>query len=539
VTDDNRELEFDLEPNTSDKDLSWELLVPIHAENFALALASGYIGGSLKGDAAQDLQASAGNNVIGFSGQVPIWAISEGEQGDRVILCFEKRGAEAPAMGTLVLLDGPSRITKLRSVYFKDEASRANFCASYGAFPDVPLDVVELATKWPVSDVDDRPGEIQKMLISRPEQRRDLDFFGGFAAGVIQLLAESSFDEAICNFLHAPGNCAADNGQNLLLALEPSSSQVDIAIWTATFESLRSRFGKRGFDRREFLAEVELRLADKGQEVEPWVRGCRKVIDAEIDIPSLTDGEKIGRRAALAIILSNEPKGLEELEGNLEAGPRVRALVTAAVYAFAGLSRIDGKLKSPASRLDAVLEVGERFSSGGPVQVEIKTCRTSSDLTRHQIVKVAGNTVLERQVEPPAYMVMLKARIQEAGYRVEVDSDSGQIGIRPNSSRGELILVEECFRSPAHNPVVNLVLPIATLGVRPTVASLKKLMAAAWDSATTVALREVGETEDVVAMASLPLATLDRDELNFHVERLLLVSSELGGKKGTGQRVKN
>ena len=51
--------------------------------------------------------------------------------------------------------------------------------------------------------------------------------------------------------------------------------------------------------------------------------------------------------------------------------------------------------------------------------------------------------------------------------------------------------------------------------------------------------REVGETEEVVAMASLPLATLDRDELNFHVERLLLVSTELGGKKRKGRRVKN
>ncbi|MCG6560457.1 hypothetical protein MB818_19780 [Ruegeria sp. 1NDH52C] len=538
MTDNTRELEFDLETNSEGKIARWEFLVPIHADNFALALASGYVGGSLKADAARDLQAHVGNNLLGFSCEVPAWAIAEGEPGDRVLLSFERTGKEVPDAGCLEMLDGPSRITKLQSVYFKDEASLANFNASYDAFPDVPVNVVELSTNWPVREVDERPRDLQEMPVDRTEQRCDLDFFGGFAAGVVQLLADNTLDEAIYKFLREPGTGVTENGRNLLLALEPGSSQADVGIWTATIGALRSRFGKRGFDRREFIADVEERSAGHGPEVDSWVRGCQKVIDAEIDIPSLTDGEKIGRRAALAVILSHDPAGLEELENNLGAGPRVRALVTAAVYAFAGLSRIDGKLKSPASRMDAVLEIGERVLAGDPVHVEIETSRTGSDLTRHQTIKVAGNMVLERLVEPPAYMVMLKARIQEAGYKVEVKSDSGQIGIRPSSTRGEFIVVEDCSQSTMQDPIVNLVLPIARLGARPTVASLKKLMSAAWVNATTVALRQVGEAEEVVAMASLPLATLDRDELNFHVERLLQISSELGGSKPKGRRLK-
>lgn len=539
MTENRRELEIGLEPSTDGTVSSWEFLAPMHADNFALALASGYLGGSLKSDAARDIQAYAGNSLIGFRDEVPAWAVSDGEPGDRVLLSFEGRGEEAPELGSMKSLDGPTRITKLRSAYFKDEASLANFTASYDAFPDVPVGIVELSTKWPVREADRYPTGLQEKSVDRPEQRRDLDFFGGLAAGVIQLLAENTFDEAICRFLHEPGLGVAANGRHLLIALEPRSSQVDIAIWAATMEALRTRFGNRGFDRREFLAEVEVRLANYRPEVDAWVRGCQKVIDAEIDIPSLTDGEKIGRRAALAIILSHEPTGLGELESNLQAGPRVRALVTLAVYAFAGLSRIDGKLKSPASKMDAVLEVGERISTGDPVQVEIETSRTGSDLVRYQAIKIAGNTVLERLVEPPAYMVMLKARIQEAGYKVEVDSASGQIGIRPGSGREEFIVVEDCSRSIAQDPIVNLVLPIATLGTRPTVTSLKKLMAAAWENATTVALREVNGAEEVVAMASLPLATLDRDELNFHVERLLLISAQLGDKKRKGRRVNN
>ncbi|MBD58514.1 MAG: hypothetical protein CL808_00095 [Citromicrobium sp.] len=538
MTDDKRELELDFEPKAEGKASSWELLVPIHADNFALALASGYLGGSLKSDAARDLQSYAANGLFAFIGEVPAWAISEGEDGDRVLLSLAGKGEAAPGPGTMELLAGPERITRVRSAYFRDEASLANFNASYDAFPDVPMNIVELAAKWPVRETGDRPVDLQELRVEQPGRRSDLDFLGGLAAGIIDLLAESTFDEAICKFLDEPGSNIAGNGQKLLLALEPRSSQVDVSIWTATIEALRSRFGKRGFDRREFLAEVEGRLADHGPEAESWVRGCQKVIDAEIDIPSLADGEKIGRRAALAIILSHEPSGLEELESNLETGPRVRALVTAAVYAFAGLSRIDSKLKSPAPRMDAVLEVGQRMVTGDPVKVDIKTLKTSADLTRHQVIKVAGKSALERQIEPPAYMVMLKARIQEAGYKVELDSVSGQIGIRAASAKEKLIMVEDCSESASGNSIVNLVLPIFTLGSRPTIASLKKLLATAWQSATTVAVREVDESEEVVAMASLPLATLDRDELNFHVDRLLLISTELGGKKRKGRRVK-
>ena len=539
MTDDKRELELDFEPKAEGKASTRELLVPIHADNFALALASGYLGGSLKDDAARDLQSYAANGLLAFSGEVPTWAISEGEDGDRVLLSLAGKGEAAPGPGTMELLGGPERITTVRSAYFRDEASLANFNASYDAFPDVPMNIVELAAKWPVCESGERPTDLQELPVEQPSRRSDLDFLGGFAAGIIDLLAENTFDEAICHFLKEPGTDLAENGRRLLLALEPRTSQVDVSIWTATIEALRSRFGKRGFDRREFLADVEGRLADHGPEAESWVRGCQKVIDAEIDIPSLADSEKIGRRAALAIILSHEPSGLEELESNLETGPRVRALVTAAVYAFAGLSRIDSRLKSPAPRMEAVLELGDRIATGKPVRVEIETSKTGADLTRHQVIKVGGKSVLERQVEPPAYMVMLKARIQEAGYKVELDGASGQIGIRPGSAKGEFIMVEDCSRSSPGNPIVNLVLPIATLGARPTVASLKKLMSAAWENATTVALREVGDSEEVVAMASLPLATLDRDELNFHVERLLKVSTELGGKKRKGRRVKN
>ncbi|TPL00658.1 hypothetical protein FJ938_21930, partial [Mesorhizobium sp. B2-4-14] len=209
MTDGKRELELDLEPSDNIKGSAWELLVPIHADNFALALAAGYVGGSLRADAAQDLQSSAGDGLVGFSGEVPSWATLEGEPGDRVLLCIERKGEEAPKPGSMEMLDGPLRVTKLQAAYFKDEASLANFNASYDAFPDVPTGIVKLVTKWPVYGENDRPGDMQIEPVNLAKRRQDLDFLCGLGAGVVKLLAEDTFDDPIRQFRQTPGKDVA------------------------------------------------------------------------------------------------------------------------------------------------------------------------------------------------------------------------------------------------------------------------------------------------------------------------------------------
>ncbi len=531
MTKERPEFGLNLEPIAGHVASFDEILVPMHADNFALALASGYIGGSLKNDAAQDVQSSLGTAVVGFKSIVPEWAITAGESGDRVILSITRELNDNLRDGIPEIINGPLRITSISSVYFKDDLSLANFSASYDAFPDVLTELIDKKINWPVGGETERSNLLDLVPVRSGTMLADLDFFGGLAVGVIDLLAGGEFDGSLCEFLNSPSSGVEGNAHSLLLAMEPKSSNLDLAIWAAAFETLRSRFGKKGFDRRDFLADMECRLSSLRSEAEPWVRGCQKIIDAEIDIPSLADNEKLGRRAALAIILSHEPMGLGDLEENLDAGAKVRGLVSLAVHAFAGLSRAPAQLKGPKPRMAAILEIGERLLSGESTVVEFETKAIASDLTRHQAVKIAGEIALERKAEPPAHMVMLKARIQEAGYKVELDPISGRIGIRAGYGKGPFIIVEECRRSTSENPVVNLVLPVATMPTRPSVAFLRTFMIAAWEFGTTVALRNNDRVEEVIGMASLPLATLDRDELNFHVERLLLVSEALGGKK--------
>lgn len=508
---------------------STEVLVPLHADNWALGLASGYLGGSLRPDPAADIQTAAGEGLVGFTGKIPSWAMALGDDGPRVILAIA--GSDYVEDRGVMVLQSPLRVTAVSKVLFEDDAALQNFHASYDAFPDVPGKLVEDQAGWSaaVELAPDGERTLPSSMSSWP--RRDLDFLGGWAAAVVRFLEAGELDQQLVAFLASPAAGLEEIARNFLLAIEPHSSELDIAIWTATVAALDRRYGKRGFDRQEFLAEIAVSVECHGEEAHAWARGCKKVIDAEIDVPNLDDGGNLGRRAALAVLLAHEPRELPALEEVLGAGLKVIALATTAVFAFTGFSRLDSSNKQPRARMNAVLAIAEGLYLGRPVEVSVDAARVTQELARRQDIVVDGRKALERFLEPQPHLLMLKARAMEAGYLVRVDDPNGTLQIFARGKNSIPVRVEESSCSTHSHPVVDLVVSISPLGARPTTASLKALLAAAWTHCTTVAIREEGGAEHVVAVATVPLATLDRDELAFNVDRLLRVAMELGPRK--------
>src|SRR5690606_31631388 len=100
-------MELDLVPRGETNVVVWDFFVPMHADNLALALASGYIGGSLKDDAALDVQSGLGNSVLGFHEAVPDWAIFEGEPGPRALVQLRQERSEPPSKAEPVEIVGP------------------------------------------------------------------------------------------------------------------------------------------------------------------------------------------------------------------------------------------------------------------------------------------------------------------------------------------------------------------------------------------------------------------------------------------------
>lgn len=511
-----------------------EVLVPIHADNWALALASGYLGGSLKDDSAADLQSLSSGPVFGFSPDLPRWALDEGEPGPRVLLKI-RQVAGADPQGPIVALQAPLRITRVEEALFLSVDEMRNFHASYDLFPDVPSKIVPTAVhELPIAEVK-KPTKLTLPAGNLARSRADLDFFGGWAVGILENILGGEVDEGMARLLRAPPRGLDELADRSLRSIDPDAGEFDMAIWAATVRGLRSRYGKKGFDRQQFLAEIIERAGSLGEEATRWAQGCARVIDAEIEVPTLEDGANLGRRAALAVILTHEPRGLADLDHTLGAGPRVHALVTMAVYAFAGLSRLDATHKSPAARFDAVLSLSEALLDGRSTDLAFEHAGRGPDLSRSETVKINGHVALQRIVQPPPYLLMLKARAQEAGYVVKVNELSGKLLISAKRARSPAIMVEQCAEFADAQPVINLVLPMITLGSRPTTAMLKSYLELAWKEATTIGLREVDGRHEVCAVASIQLATLDRDELVFHVEKLLALGGISQPKKRRGK----
>ncbi|GAA3895308.1 hypothetical protein GCM10022276_12980 [Sphingomonas limnosediminicola] len=529
-----KEGELDLEPATPTTQVnSGHVLVPMHADNWSLALASGYLGGgALKADHAADFQSHAGADVWGFAGAVPDWALVEGEDGPRVVLRFASEGFVERQDSSAQSRPGPVRVTRVEEACFESREALDNFMASYTLFPDVPTDVVPAAAAgYPRVPVG-RPetlGPPASPIVA--ERRRELDFYAGWAAALLELLEAGEFHQEVVRSLEQGATTPSELAEHSLRAFEPAASALDVAVWKATIEGIRRRYGTRGFDREEFLDEIGDAVVSLGGDAAAWVNGCRQVFSGERDVPNLDDTAHVGRRAALALMLAHEPAALSQLEDALGAGPRVRALVVQAAYAFGGFSRLDAIHKRPSARLDAVLSVAEALAGGRPVSVSTQSLATNADLSRREAIVVDGTAAFSRTVEAAAHLLMLKARAQEAGFNVRVDEELGRLCILGRRPKGPVIFVEHNDCSTPDQPVVNLVLDLAKVGVRPTTTGLKSYLELAWKHSVAVGLRSSGGVETVCAFASISLATLDRDEFRFYVERLLAISEVVEGNK--------
>lgn len=511
---------------------SSRVLVPLHADSWALALASGYVGSSIKADPAEDVQSLGKGAIVGFFDKVPRWAIEEGESGPRVMLMIASPISSGKS-GEVVFLDGPMRITSVQEAMFSSKAELDGFKASMGPFPDVAQDLVPSThEEFPLVE-SEKPSSIEPTgkLVTR-EEREKLDFLAGWSAALVELLEEGDLDEAITGHLSDKISNTEELARSILLAIDKDSDPIDQVAWSSTVNSIASRYRARGFDRQNVLDEVHKSLEEYGEEASRWVKGAQAVINAERDLPDFGDAEHVGRRAALALLLVHEPTALKKIEENLGVGPRTRALVTLATYAFTGLAKLDKAMKSPMARLNGTLAIAEALSAGTPARFKIEQARIGADLSRHWLIQVGGETVVERISEPPHHLLMLKARAQEAGYTVKVDAENGNLSISSKSAKAPAIAIWESVHSTSDHPVVDLVLTIGKLGARPSIALLKSYLELAATNATTIGLRETGKAQEIVAVASIPLATLDRDEMTFHVERLLSIyDAKPGGKK--------
>lgn len=508
------------------------LLIPMHADNWALALASGYIGASLRSDPAVDIQELAGGSILAFQGDViPIWAINYGEDGPRVVLEIEADDGVTPVAAGFVLLPGVIRATRVTIVRFMDEEQQRNFLASYSLFPDVPVSLVPGAVGGVSIDSSlDQVPKIDRNPIDS-SARHNLEYYAGWAGGLFEQLSAGKHEAAIRHHLRQPGNSPAALASSLLKLLHPSASALDVRIWEATIEVLSKHAPAHGFDRSEVVHEVSTLLIDlranDAEGAEAWISTCKEVIGAEIDPPPLDDEGHIGQRAALAALLSPDARSAASLSETLAAGPIVQSLAMVAARAFDGLSRLDSSQKDTGARLDAILATAEAVAG---IDVSIAGQGAVDSKGNQGMLQGDGEETAAGDLESRSYESLLHSRAAEAGFELQIDRDQSEIYFFPSSADNLRILLEEDPISTQDAPTVRFVIPLETIGAR-SGSKLQAYLLAAWKTGCAVGLRDTAEGRSACAFASQPLASLDRHRFSFHAGRLSAFAAETKTKK--------
>lgn len=524
-----KQLQFETAPGKTGSRSSG-LLVPVHSETWAFALSSGYLGGVCRDDQVKDVQTRFATNLLAFRNAVPKWALQEGEAGDRVVLRVARADTVAER-GSAAIIKGPLRVSCIESACFATKADAANFKATYSVLPDVAADLVEMEVGgYEISEESIDLGGLETAPPASSQERKILDFLGGAAAGFLVLLQRAKFDDAVKKCLSSGAKGFEDLAQSFLIALDPSSEALDVEAWRATASSIWERFGNRGFDRSEFLADIASRLERSGVDGKSWISGCQGIIDGARELPAMSGGKNVGRRAALSFIMSHEAESSLSLSDSMGVGSEVEALAIFASHAFAGLMGLGAEYKRPKELLDGVLTIAEGLKAGRSLDVSFGDTRLQPDLSASSSVSVDGQILFTRTFSTSPVLRLLAACARESGLLLEPNLTGKRAQLV--SGEGELprITIEFDTLALADTADVELTVPLVKLSAKPTSAHLKLLLQAIRTDFLLIGLRPEQDGDAIHAAVRLQLSNLSGATLRASVDRLTEAWRAAGGK---------
>ncbi|WP_170610703.1 hypothetical protein [Ruegeria arenilitoris] len=501
------------------------LYIPLHNENWALSLSRGYLGYPPTEDTVQDVQARYSQGTVGFEEMPPSWAMECDEPGAIIVLkATVPSDLVVKKQGTL-LLPGLTRISSVKEAIFANQSELDNFVASYAAFPDVPVDLVPCGVSSQPGDL--FAGEASEEAIENLEETgkaefEERDLYCGWSTGLVNLMETGGFDGELKEYIarvdrDKSANAFVDHVQKILLAFDPEATEVDLDIWSAVADTAMNSRSRHGFDRLRLVESVEGWLSDKGKtdpKYSRWLEVAKDVVSARRDPPPLNDDGSLGQRAGVAFLLAHDPETIEFLE----AGEKVKALVSTLAMAFLGYARSDLKFKKPLSKMDGILTLAEAIEAGSAGNLLIETGRLDKEMNENDIFAISGKEIARRVRSVSSYGLMLRARAMEAGMRLLVDEDHGRLYLDLGDQAGLKIFIDQEASAKSSQPVVRFWAPLVEMKARtPGAAAVRKLLEKSWATGCALGINSLGDKDYLCAFVTQLTNTLDRDEFDAHV----------------------
>lgn len=473
----------------------------------------------------KDVQVRYSPGTIGFEEMPPSWALECDEPGAIVVLKAAVPGEQITKKDGILFLPGLTRITHVTEAIFANQSELENFLASYAPFPDVPVDLIPCVVSSQPDDLfaggasKEAIEELLEIVTVNFEER---DAYCGWGAGLVNLMEAGGLDRELQDYFarisrEQSAISFTDRVEQLLLALDPSATEVDLGILSAVTNSAMNLRSTQGFDRLRLLESVEAWLSGKGKtdsKYSKWLDVAKDVVSARRDPPPLGDEGSLGQRAGLAFLLAHEPDTIEYLE----AGEKVKALVYLLALAFQGYARCDAKFKKPIPKMDGILSVAEAIEAGSPCELTIQTGRLDKEMNERDSFVLNGEEIAFRERPVSSFVLKMRAHAVDSGMQLLVDEKLGRLFLDIGGTGDLKIFIDQEAPSGSSLPVVRFWAPLLEMKARtPGAATLRTLLEKSWFTGCALGINSLSDKNFLCAFVTQLSNTLDRDEFDAHV----------------------
>lgn len=510
------------------------LYLPMHADNWAYFLSTGYIGGAYLENLSSDFQNNTGSLISGFKEFPPRWALDIGDVGTRVVVELDIDNTTLELNENFYVYDELLDITRAKQVYFATEDELNNFHASYNLFNDVPNNLIPSSVKsFPQEDEIDNKKLFQRVSNKNfQELREQKDLFGGWVIELLDCFEEQSENLILTHLLNpeivSNTKKSVDNLiLSILRAAQVEQHYVDEIIWKTTISTILEKKSDRGFDKLQLLKEIEDKLqenTDFKNEIENWISSCRKIITAEQELRGYKDEEgKLGRITALYAVIAHQAEDVKNLIINKSIGHKVSVLLRLVAGAFDGLSRSENKIKTDLKKIKILIDFSERIQKGIKTEIIKDDIFLSKNLEYQlQNYNYNGSTVFQKKISLPTYIQQLKFCAEKSNIKLYKEEDSDSIYLLNDNTKifCELIKTKDkevidFYVLASNNQFIN------------DKDYLLDILKLASQIGTPIGIRKISKEDTIIAFIHLLTDTLDQDEFEYTIAQLTKFPKEI------------
>lgn len=513
-----------------------KMYVPVAVEALPEYLSTGYLGLQSSSAYSQDLQTHLFPNIVAAKSPIS-------EEGYCLLECSFSNEDIIGEGDKSTIIGGPAPISVIAKILFYSSEALAEFRSIYEPMNDLhlnyfDLDVLDVAAAQPLDTL-----VFGHKITKKPQLRLSPPNGAAIAYAIGDALPQLVYGNlAIQLRAKNRSELLSNLISEVLIATNMSSSKTGPAMYLLDLylEALENE--PVGTLRSAgLIAKLQSGCSERGaigdesdalKAVSAVVSKLHKISMGLEDEFSFQDDPKLTLQRALCLTcLIDDYSALKAVRRNWTVGPQVEALAKILIASNSGIAQISGNVDSlDKEKLFAALRSGAEISRKSAIKLNLE--RTAMDLNFNSVVTVRMNDrdVSREPVSAPNDLMRVVTELKSCGYdpKPHVLGGIEVVHYGRSVSKGASVFINT-LEGPTSKFKQNIDIysSIPMLGAKSPMSN-RKGRKAIFDIAERylVSVRE-NHNQDLEVHRYQLIDTMDREEMNFHVELVALAADEI------------